>query len=120
MRKIALTLFLALGLTACANQPNPISSVTLYQVKNVYAIGLQLVVDYRNYCWARPYAVLMADPVAKPLCQNRRANVRAAQSAKAVAKKAVNTAEAIGTSDVITVAWNAVNVFKNAVPAVPK
>jgi len=120
MRKIALTLALALGLAACAPQPNPISGVTLYQVKNVYAIGLQLVVDYRNYCWARPYAVLMADPVAKPLCQNRRANVRAAQSAKVVAKKAVDTATAVGTGSYISAAWDAVNIFRSSVPAVPK
>jgi hypothetical protein len=120
MKKIILALALSLGLAACANVPNPISGVTLYQVKNVYAIGLQLVVDYRNYCWARPYAVLMADSVAKPLCQNRRANVRAAQKAKGVAKQAVDAATAVNSGSLISAAWDAVNIFRTSVPAVPQ
>jgi hypothetical protein len=120
MKRFLIAAALALSIGACATIPNPISGVTLYQVKNVYAIGLQLVVDYRNYCWARPYTVLMADPVAAPICKNRRPNVRAAQAAKAVAKKAVDTATQLNTGSYISAAWDAVNIFRSSVPAVPK
>jgi hypothetical protein len=126
---------LALPLGSCATNPitaggtivNPITGVTIYQVKLVYATGLQLVVDYRKYCWARPYATLMADPVATPICQNRRAIVRKAQSAKAVASKAVRAADTfvknnptLNAGTLLSAAWDAVNVFQSSVPAVPK
>ena len=104
---------------------NPVSSVNIYQVKNGYAAGLQLVADYRDYCWARPYAVLMADPIAHPICQNRRPNVRVAQSAERKAYAAIASADAFVRNNptgnavsYVNAAWTAVQQFQSAVPAV--
>jgi hypothetical protein len=52
-----------------------------------------LAVEYRAYCWSKPYAVLMADPVSKPICQKRRAVVRAFQKARLNASAAIVAAQ---------------------------
>ena len=140
MKRFLIIPLLALALSGCAGTlekinsavsvvtstvTNPVSSVDIYRVKNVYAATLQLVVDYRNYCWAKPYAVLMADPIAAPVCQNRRAVVRIAQAGKAKASAAIRSADnfvrnnpTINAQTVISAAWQAVTDFRNAVPAV--
>lgn len=102
---------------------NPVSTVDIYRIKTVYATADQLVIDYRKYCWARPYAVLMADPIAAPICQNRRTVVRKAQTYRARASAAINAADkfvranpTIGAKSLLDAAWSAVTVYRGAVP----
>lgn len=102
---------------------NPVGATDIYRVKNAYAAALQLVVGYREYCWSRPYAVLMADPISKPICERRRAVVRAAQSARRNARGAINAAEqfvannpTLNAASAVSAAWQAVTDFQNSVP----
>ena len=104
---------------------NPVTSVDIYRVKNTYAAADQLVVDYRKYCWSQPYAALMADPIAKPICQNRRPVVRAAQSYRAKASFAIGQADTfirnnptLNASTVVTAAWSAVTAYQNSIPKI--
>lgn len=104
---------------------NPVSQTNIYQVKNAYAAGLTAVVEYRNYCWARPYATLMADPFASRVCQNRRQVVRTSQAAKAKASAAIRVADDFVRNNptgnavsYINAAWNAVSQFQASVPTV--
>lgn len=99
---------------------NPVRSVDLYRVKNVYAATLELAVKYRAFCWSKPYAVLMADPVAKPVCQRRRSVVRQMQAADNKATAAIRTAEnfvrnnpTLNATSAIGAAWAAVTDFQN-------
>jgi hypothetical protein len=141
MKRILLIPILALALAGCAQLSqvssfistatttitNPITPVDIYRVKNVYAATLQLAVDYRKYCWDRPYAVLIADPIAKPVCQNRRVVVRIGQAAQLKAGSAIRSADDFVTNNptlsaatVVSAAWKAVTDFQSAVPALPK
>lgn len=104
---------------------NPVTSVDIYRVKNAYAAADQLVADYRSYCWGRSYSVLTADPVAKPICQNRRAIVRTAQSYRQKASSAISQADTfirnnptLNAATVVNAAWAAVTAFQNSVPKV--
>lgn len=121
---------IALVLSGCAGTLDKVNSVytavtsptTIYQVKNAYAAGDQLVIDYRTYCWSKPYAAILADPAAKSVCQNRRAVVRAAQAARAKASNAIHTAETfiaanptLNASTVISAAMSAVTDYRNTV-----
>ena len=110
--------------TATTTIVNPVNSVDIYRVKNIYAASLQAAVDWRAFCWSKPYAALMADPVAKPICQHRRPWLRAIQLAKAKASVTINNAvvfvqqhPTLDATAVITAAWAAVTDFKNAIPA---
>ena len=116
-----------LGQLATGTLANPVTAVNLYELDNVYAIAAQSAVDYRGYCYARPYAVLMTDPIAKPLCQNRRANVRNIQSLKNIAYGAVQKAETfvaqnptLDASSLINAATTAIGALQSATPVVPK
>lgn len=132
-------LVLALALNACApaqkvvdfvtvatqTVANPLDEVDIYRVKNVYAAGLELADAYRDYCWKRPYAVLMADPIARPFCQNRRAMVRTMQATALRASNAIRVADdfirANPTGNAVSyvrAAWTAVQDFRAAIPAV--
>lgn len=104
---------------------NPIGQNDIYRAKNAYAAALQLDVEYRTYCWARPYAVLMADPVSAPVCQYRRTVVRKVQSARPKVAAAIQTAEnfardnpTITVSTAITAMWTAVDDFKKLIPGI--
>lgn len=104
---------------------NPITSVDIYRLENTYAAADQLVADYRSYCWSKPYATLMADPVAKPVCHDRRPVVRAAQSYRAKASFAIGQADAfvknnptLNASTVVGAAWSAVTAYQNSIPKV--
>lgn len=110
--------------TATTTITNPVDAVDIYRAKNVYAASLDLAVAWRNYCWSKPYAVLIADPVARPICQNRRSVVRSIQVAQPKAASALSDAQifvlnhpTLNATDVITAAWAAVTNFKNAIPA---
>ena len=135
MRKILTVLAVSFALSGCAQLgqivstatttiTNPVNAVDIYRVKNVYAATLQAAEDWRVFCWAKPYAAILADPVAKPICQHRRPWLRAIQAAQVKASSAVTSATAfvqnyptLDASTAIAAAWAAVNDFKNAVPA---
>src|SRR5262245_9759086 len=106
MKKIILAVAVALTLAGCAGTPageilraasstyaNPVDGTNIYQVKNAYAAALTLVVRYREYCWSKPYAALMADPVSKPICERRREVVRVAQKTRRQARGAIDAAD---------------------------
>lgn len=137
MRRLLLVAVLAIGLGGCATLnssgtsilqggqsitapiTNPVQPVTVYQVKNVYAAALELADGYREYCWARPYAILMADPLTKPICQNRRPNVRRLQKTQAKASAAIQTVDnfvrnnpTLSATQVLSAAWTAVQDFQ--------
>jgi ElaB/YqjD/DUF883 family membrane-anchored ribosome-binding protein len=102
---------------------NPITASNIYELKNTYAATAELAVAYRKKCYGQPYAALTADPILKPLCQNRRAVVRQIQKTKAVASAAVKKADkfvkdnpTINASTVVNEAWSAVTAFQSAVP----
>jgi hypothetical protein len=141
MKRILLMPALLLALTAggCAtlerageiaavittNVANPVKETNIYQAKNVYAATLQLAVEYRNYCWSKPYADLMADPVAKPVCERRRAVVRKIQEVRPKVATAIRRAEVfvrdnptLNAATVLGEVWAALNEFKAAVPSV--
>lgn len=103
---------------------NPVSAVDIYRVKNTYAATLQLMSDYRTYCWSKPYAALVADPIAKPVCRSRRSVVRAMQTAQLKAGSAVRSAETfvqqhptLNAATAIAAAWDAVKAFQATVPS---
>lgn len=123
--RVAAVILVKLALSACTTFRNPISDVDIYRVKNTYAAALELAVEYRSYCWARPYAVLMVDTIARPLCERRRPIMRAIQSAQINAGAAIVEANrfvrdnpTITAASAIDAAWTAVTNFKNAVPVV--
>lgn len=139
MRKMILAAAMALALAGCdlttsvlqgggsltATVQNPVGSVDIYRVKQGYAAAMELVLDYRRYCWARPYAVLMADEFAKPICRHRRQVVRTAQSARVKAATSIKVADdfvranpTLSAVSVLGAAWNAVSAFQASVPAV--
>jgi hypothetical protein len=102
---------------------NPVGDTDLYRAKNAYAASLELAVEYRAYCWKAPYATLMADPVAKPICEHRRAVVRAFQKAKTNAHAAIVAAQnfivanpTLNAATAISAAWQAVTDFQAAIP----
>jgi len=130
---VALALAGSLGLAGCAGTSfgtfvkvatttvtNPVGTVDIYRVKNVYAATLQIAVKYRDYCWGRSYAALMADKVAKPVCQNRRQVVRKLQAADQKAYAAIVTADrfarnnpTLNASSAVSAAWKAVTDFQS-------
>lgn len=110
------------GTSLTASITSPIGPVDIYRVKTVYASALEIAVGYREYCWSKPYAVLMADPIAKPVCQSRRRNVRAMQAADIRADAAISTAEnfirnnpTVSAASAVSAAWAAVTDFQGAV-----
>lgn len=101
---------------------NPVDAVDIYRVKNVYAASLELAVKYREYCWSKPFAELMADPASKVVCKKRRAAVRAMQAAQINASAAIHEAEefvrnypTLNAAKALGAAWSAVQGFKATV-----
>lgn len=110
---------------ATSTYTNPVGPVNIYQVKEGYAAVLQVAVAYRDYCYPtnpfKSYKALMADPIAGPVCKNRRSIVRQIQSADEKAFAAITKAEAfiranptISALSVVTEAWAAVKDFQSA------
>lgn len=136
MKRILPVIILALALSGCAGTKlgdlistatttitNPVNAVDIYRVKNVYAASLQAAEDWRVFCWSKPYSAILADPVAKPICQNRRPWLRAIRVAQVKASSTIASATAfvqnyptLDASTAIAAAWAAVTDFKNAVP----
>lgn len=136
MKRFLVACALVLSLTGCAGTPlgdalravtatyaNPLGATDIYRVQNLYAAALELVAQYRVYCWSKPYAAILQDPVMKPTCERRRAVVRAAQSARRNARKAIDAAEQFITNNptlnaatAVQAAWDAVGAFRQAVP----
>jgi len=141
MRKILIVALAAIWVGGCANNPtarvigqiatgtlpNPISTTNIYELKNVYAIAAQSAVEWRGYCFGRSYATVTADPIARPICTNRRSTARRIQVAKNTAFGAVQRADAfvknnptLDASAIIGQATAAISAFQAATPAVPK
>lgn len=129
LRPFLLVAALALGACQTTNPfvsvTNPVTSVDIWRVKNTYAATLQLAKEWRAYCYARPYSVLMADPVAKPACQKRRSTVRQIQKYQPVAGTAVRKADefvrnnpTVNAAGALGIAWDAVTEFQKVVPKV--
>lgn len=124
MRRLIIVLALAVGLGGCARFDNPITSANIYQAKNVYSATVKLAGDYRDYCWKRPYVVLLRDPVAGPACKNRRAVVRALVKADDLAFTALTDAEnfvrdypTLDATQVVGAAIRAVGDFNALIPS---
>lgn len=105
--------------------PNPITNVDIWRVKNTYAATLQLAKDWRTYCWSKSYAQILADPIMKPVCRDRRNTVRQIQKYQPIAGTAVRRADefvvanpTINAAGVIGLAWDAVTDFQRVVPKV--
>src|ERR1044072_7724652 len=110
---------LALGLGACAGRmpdigatvTNPVTGVDVYRAKNVYGATVELAQQWRRSCFARTDKSLMAGPVARPICTNRRARLRTIQDLDDKAFDALGTAEnfvrnnpTVSATDVVTLA----------------
>jgi len=109
---------------ANAQIANPISAGNVYQVKNGYAAALQVAADWRQYCFSMRYKVIMADPIARPVCSSRRSVVRSLRTYGPMAGRAVQDAETfvaqhptIDASAVISAAMQAVARFRASIPA---
>lgn len=102
---------------ATATITNPVDTVEIYRVKNAYAAALTAADNYRTYCWSKPYSALMADPVAKPVCQSRRQVVRSMQDAQRKAAAAIAAAEKFMRDFPTLSAANAIGVASSAVAA---
>jgi hypothetical protein len=104
---------------------NPITNVDIYRVKNVYAATLELANRYRSYCYEVSYQQILADPIRRPVCKDRRAVIRQIQRYQPIAGEAVRKADAfvrsnptVNASGVIGVAWDAVSQFQRVVPTI--
>lgn len=140
MKRLFLVLTLALGLSGCitldssgvsvlrggssltASIANPATPVTIFQVKSVYAAALDLANGYRDYCYARPYKALMADPVSAAVCKSRRSIVAKLQVADDNAADAIANADTfikanptLSAVTVIRAAYAAVTNFQGAI-----
>ena len=133
LRPLLLAAALALGACTTTGIPgitsppivNPITSVDMFRVKNVYAATLELAKKYRAYCYEKPYAEILADPIRKPVCKDRRTVIRNIQKYQPIAGTAVRKADdfvknnpTISAAGVIGLAWDAVVDFQKAVPTV--
>jgi hypothetical protein len=134
MKRLSIVFALALSLGGCAGTPvgdairvatstiaNPVKEVNIVQVKTGYAAVLEIAASYRDYCWSKPFAALMADPIAKPVCEHRRSIMRAVDKADDHAFDAITRAETfirnnptINAVSVVREAWAAVQDFQNA------
>jgi hypothetical protein len=76
MKRLLILCAVALTLGGCGNAPdiiraatstiaNPVKEVNIVQVKNGYDAVLEIAVGYRDYCWSKSFAALMADPIAQ-------------------------------------------------------
>jgi hypothetical protein len=113
--------------SATSTITNPVKASDVYAAKNAYAIASEFAAEYRRYCYSKPYKVLLADPVAKPICQSRRDVIRKIQRAEANVEIAVARAEkfirenpTLNAAAVIGGIWDALDAYRSATPAVPK
>lgn len=103
--------------------PNPITQVDIYRVRNTYAASLEAAAAWRTYCYARPYAVLIRDPIARPICQDRRSVIRRLQDARPRVASAVRIADdfvtrnpTLDASTALRTAWDAIAWMQGMIP----
>lgn len=132
MHRFIIVLFFSLAIAGCTEArrvadfvaatataiTSPVDQVNIYRVKNVYDIAGKAAVRWRVTCWSKPYAALIADPVYRPICENRRPRLRAIMAADLEASALISAAERSG-GDAVMTAWNAVNRFQSTIPATP-
>lgn len=109
---------------ATADFANPVDRTDIHRAELAYAAALELAVEYRRYCWSAPYATLMADPVARPICEKRRAAVRLMQRYRRIAGVALGEAQqfvannpTLSAAGIVGAAWSAIDNFQRAIPA---
>lgn len=114
------------GTSITAKIANPVTSQNPYQARLSLNLGLKAANRWASYCWRRPYEQIMADPIAKPICQNRgtvRASLFAAgEKADRLIKKATDFVRAnpqVSAVGLVDDAWAAVNGFRSQIPALP-
>lgn len=102
---------------------NPIGITDAVRIELAYGAAVTLAAEYRKFCWARTYKALMADPVAKPVCERRRAVARIASIQRKNARAALIAAQnfirdnpTLNAATAISAAWQAVTDFQNAIP----
>lgn len=127
---LPLLLSLALALPGCAvvekatqTFTNPVGPVQMYQVKNVYAAGEELALEYKSKCFGadgkKTVAEIRSDAALVVICNHRVSRwnaIRAAENKAYVAVKVADKYIADNPSGnavtYITAAWKAVNDFK--------
>lgn len=102
---------------------NPVKTVNIYQVKNVYGAAVQAEISYREYCYQTSFEDLMKDAVRKPICQYRRRVITAFQKARPTARAAIDKAEIfirdnprLSAASLIQPAWEAVTKLRALIP----
>lgn len=110
------------GDSLTASIQNPATPVNIYQVKSVYEKAVDIANSYRDYCYARSYKSLMADPIAGVACKSRRPIITKLQDADDKAFAAIQKAEdfiarnpKISAASVVREAWAAVTNFKGVI-----
>lgn len=103
---------------------NPVTPVNMYQVKNVYAAGQTLVLEYKNKCFGedglKTFAQIQSDAALRTLCAHRVSRWRAMKKADDKAHRAIDAANTFIANNpsgnaisYVQAAWKAVNDFKN-------
>lgn len=97
-----------------------------YQARLSLNIGVKAANRWSKYCWALPYEKIVADPLAGPICQDRRpvrrALVDAADKADKAIKKASDFIRANPTVSAVSLvndAWAAVDDYRSKIPMLP-
>lgn len=115
------------GTSIVAAITNPVAPVNIYQAKLVYADTLELANGYREYCYSKPYASLMIDPVAGPVCKSRRQVILKMQAADDKAYAAIKSADnfvknnpTLDATSAIKAAIAAVTDFQNVAASTAK
>jgi hypothetical protein len=114
------------GPSITAKIDNPITSQNPYQARLSLNLAVKAANRWASYCWRRPYTQIMADPIASPICQNRR-SVRTSllatgEKADRLIKRAsdfVRDNPKVSAVSLIDDAWAAVNEFRGQIPALP-
>lgn len=106
MKKIVLSIVLALALTACASIKNPFTPTTLAQVETAYGAALSVAVGYRDACAQR-----LIPPDCRPIVKQIQMYGQKAQVAVVYARNFVRNNPTLDASTAIRVAQDAVNVL---------
>ncbi len=114
------------GTSITATIDNPVTSQNPYQARLTLNLAVTAANRWSAYCWRRPYEQIMADPIAKPICQNRRsvrtALLAAGEKADRLIKRASDFVRAnpkVSAVGLVDDAWAAVNEFRSQIPALP-
>ena len=108
MKRILISLVLALTLTACAAIKNPFDKPKLVTVEASYGAVLSLAVGYRDACAKR-----LIPPDCRPIVKQMQAYGLRAQNAIVYARTFSKNNPTLDATDAILVARDAVTVLKD-------